>query len=192
FQVEEFFCRVIQNVEMIEHIEALKDAAIRDFLTGLHNRRYFFDVGAKRYKKVRKQGKPISVAMVDVDYFKKVNDTYGHDAGDEVLVLMSALLKKHFISGEVIARFGGEEFCVMALDTGPEAALELFESLRKLIEAQVINFEQNVIRITASIGLCCDSLPSLHDMVTKSDEMLYEAKTGGRNRVVLHNPGTGS
>lgn len=186
FEVEEFFCRVIQNVEITEYIEALKNAAIRDFLTGLYNRRYFFDTGAKNYKKARKAEKKISVAMVDVDFFKKVNDTYGHDAGDEVLVLMSTLLKGHFQSGEVIARFGGEEFCVMVLDIEPDAAFTLFESLRQLIEDQIITFERHTIRITASIGLCNSSFPSLHDMVTKSDEMLYAAKTGGRNRVIRH------
>jgi diguanylate cyclase (GGDEF)-like protein len=185
FLVEEFNCRVNQNVELISHIHALQEAVIRDYLTGLHNRRYFFDVGEKLFSAAVHQRKPLAVAMLDIDHFKRINDTYGHDLGDVTLKQLAFLLQKFDNDVDIIARTGGEEFCLLLTDMSRVALISFFEHLRKQIELLVIDAGETTISITASIGVCCKLQKSLDAMVACADEHLYTAKEGGRNKVSL-------
>ncbi len=185
FLVEEFNCRVNQNVELISHIHALQEAVIRDFLTGLHNRRYFFDLGEKLFGAAVRERAPLAVAMLDIDHFKRINDTYGHELGDVTLKHLAALLQKFYRDVEIIARTGGEEFCLLLTGMSRLALISFFEHLRKQIESMTIDTGGTCISITVSIGVCCELQESLDAMVAKADEHLYKAKGDGRNRVSL-------
>jgi len=107
---EELICRVNQNIEIIEHIAQLHDAAIKDQLTKLYNRRYFFGTGEKLFQNARRQNLDIAIAMIDIDHFKNINDSYGHGDGDATLVEIAAVLQESFRASDIVTRFGGEEF----------------------------------------------------------------------------------
>ncbi len=177
FNQEEFNCRVQNLLDMKEANNDLYKAANQDPLTGLWNRRYFFSQP--------KSKSPICVAMMDIDFFKKVNDTYGHDGGDEVLAHVANLINDQF-KGDVVARFGGEEFCVKS--TLPYAQfLEQLEQLRSAIESSVIHHQGEQIKVTISIG-ATNVNATIDEMIKAADTYLYDAKQGGRNQVVADKP----
>lgn len=182
YSYEEILCRIGQNLEMLELIRTNRDAAYRDFLTGLHNRRHFFEVGAKLHKQASRHGDAVA-AMLDVDHFKKINDTYGHDVGDMVLMELAQLLSRHF-DQYLLARLGGEEFAVIVANTSLEKAGELFESFRQEVENSPVQCDATTIPYTVSIGLTDQPGESMDDFIKAADQHLYLAKTGGRNRVV--------
>jgi diguanylate cyclase (GGDEF)-like protein len=186
FLEEEFFCRINQNMDLLGYIKELQFIASRDFLTGLYNRRHFFEVGEKLFNRAYKSKKQCIVALIDIDFFKRVNDTYGHDAGDVVLKKMGQLLNGSFRAGDLVARFGGEEFGFLLSNTSQEEAGSIFESLRARIEENPIQLSDNLIlKITASIGVCTTLEENLESALTKADKLLYEAKKNGRNQVIL-------
>lgn len=180
FSREEFMCRISQNVDNLELIGTLQDLATRDYLTGLANRRHFFDAGRRA---LAAQREPVSLAMLDIDHFKHINDSHGHDAGDAALVAVASAIASHARPGDVVARFGGEEFCVLAGGLDGEAAVEFFERLRGSIEALRIPFRQQTLSLTVSIGVCHRRDTDLYALLSDADRLLYLAKAGGRNRV---------
>lgn len=107
FLHEEFYCRVTQAVEMVENVMKIKDMSNKDYLTGLYNRRFFFEIGYKMFARARRNNGTIIVALLDIDFFKKINDGYGHDIGDRVLVNLAKLLQTRFRQTDVVSRFGG-------------------------------------------------------------------------------------
>lgn len=183
FCSEEFYCRIMQNMEALDHFDAIRDSANRDYLTQLYNRRYFFEVGGRRYKDALTQGKHVCLAMIDIDFFKKVNDTYGHDAGDQVLRRM-ALTLKEALPGHLVARFGGEEYCVLMLDVEPAEAVVQLQQLRATVERSEVTVGDQVIRYTVSIGVNCAPTEALESSLQLADRRLYLAKKTGRNRVI--------
>lgn len=186
FLEEEFFCRINQNLELLQYIKDLKFVASRDFLTGLYNRQHFFDVGEKMFNRAYKSHKATIVALTDVDFFKKINDTYGHDIGDIVLKKIGAVLKGSFRASDLIARYGGEEFCFLLPSLDPEQAVDVFEEIRAKIAAESIVLPNGqALNITVSIGVCTTLEPNLEGALSKADMMLYEAKRDGRNKVKL-------
>ena len=184
FASEEFYARVTQNIELIEFIRELRDVAIRDPLTRLYNRRYYFDVGEKRLEEAGKTATPVTIAMIDIDWFKEVNDQYGHDAGDEVLVQLADRLTRTFGRAHIVSRMGGEEFSVLAYGLHGPRAVRIFEDFRFLIEHMRIPYGSKTVRFTVSIGLTWEGDPSLAHRIQRADRRLYRAKQGGRNRVV--------
>lgn len=189
FLVEEFYTRITQNLEMLDHIAQVRDMAERDYLTRVYNRRYFFSAGTQLHALLARRGQPVTVAMIDIDNFKAVNDTLGHEAGDAVLRAMAQILVTRFRTSDIVARLGGEEFCVLASDMAADQALLLFEELRKIFENTAVRFGEDVINYTVSIGLCCESGLDLEAMLRQADRALYRSKSAGRNRVTLHAPG---
>lgn len=185
FIIEEFYCRVFQCIENINLIKQVREAAIKDYLTGLYNRRYFYETGAALFKNAKENAAPFSCAMFDIDYFKKVNDTYGHDVGDLVLQKVSSVIQDRMSKIDLVARLGGEEFCVLALETDKFQAKKIFEKLRRKIEGTMVYFnnKKKNLNVTVSAGVCSESFESLELMVKKADELLYEAKKNGRNRI---------
>jgi diguanylate cyclase (GGDEF)-like protein len=180
FSTEEFHCRVMHNVEMLENFARIRDLSQRDFLTGAYNRRYFFEKG----RAVLKAGPhEVCTAMVDLDRFKAVNDTHGHEAGDRVIKATADFLGRQFPPPSVVARFGGEEFCVLRPGLGPDLAGRVFEELRAGIADLAVETSDNLITFTASIGVCARKLADLDKMIARADEMLYRAKESGRDRV---------
>lgn len=185
FSPDEFYCRVGQNITMLESIRAIREASLRDFMTGLYNRRHFYEVGKAALDRAKKDGTALSLAMADVDKFKAVNDTYGHDAGDAVLKTVATLLMEESGPASTTFRLGGEEFCVLVEGAGREELAQRLEHLRAALEARSIPAGDQLLKVTASFGGTSELHASLDEMLRSADECLYEAKHGGRNRVVL-------
>ncbi len=163
--------------------------ASRDALTGIYNRRYIHDKLPMDLFSAALSKHFIAVIMVDIDYFKDVNDTYGHIAGDIVLKNLAEILQKGLMrESDWVARYGGEEFLVCLPGAKRDTALEIGERLRKSIEQHTIHFEDYEINITASFGICYlipDNAITMEEFIDRADKKLYEAKNNGRNRVEI-------
>lgn len=186
FEPEELFCRVSQNMDLIEKTKALLDAATKDFLTGLYNRRFFFEKGQGKLNRARRQKKTLALAMLDIDHFKSVNDTFGHDVGDEVLKVVSSIIAENVRPADLLARLGGEEFCVLLDDISKEEIASLFEKIRSAIEGHTFESLKERRYVTSSFGVIMAREDELLDeMVKRSDELLYLSKQSGRNKVTF-------
>lgn len=184
FSSEEFYCRVTQNLEMLEYIQKLRETSIRDPLTGLYNRRHFFEAAKELFTRARRGEETITLAMLDIDHFKKVNDTYGHAVGDEVLKHVAQGLINRFRGHDVVARLGGEEFCVIATGMEGQQAMAVFNDLRNSIERSKAKCGKTTVGVTVSIGICDKPKESVDAMLAAADAALYKAKRTGRNKVV--------
>jgi diguanylate cyclase (GGDEF)-like protein len=186
FEPEEFFCRVTQNMELIEKTKKLLDAATKDFLTGLYNRRFFFNRGEKKLSRLIAQKKSGYIAMLDIDHFKSVNDTYGHDVGDDVLREVAEILTRNIRECDLLARMGGEEFCIIFEDVTKEQAGNLLEGIRSAIEGRTIASLQDRKHVTCSFGAVSIQFGEILDQLVKqADDLLYKSKETGRNRITL-------
>ncbi|WP_167393974.1 diguanylate cyclase [Xanthomonas populi] len=187
FSREEFFCRVSQNVDQLELIGTLQDLATRDFLTGLPNRRYFLEQSQRVIPTLLSQDQTVTAAMVDIDHFKHINDTWGHEAGDQALRAVAASVSGHARPQDLVARFGGEEFCLLVPGLDVANASNYFETLRERISALRVRVGDETLSMTVSIGVCIasESDQSLHHLLKEADKHLYLAKAGGRNQVRL-------
>lgn len=166
----------------------LEDMAIQDPLTGLNNRRYFMLSASEHFRLATRSGHPLCILMVDLDHFKRVNDSFGHATGDQVICLMADVLRHELRSSDVMARFGGEEFIACLPDTGQESAMVAAERIRSHLEASSLPVPEREgmdLRVTASIGIAASraGAESLEMLIERADQALYEAKNGGRNRV---------
>lgn len=181
FTYEEILCRIGQNLEVLELIRGNLEAAYRDHLTGLYNRRYFFKEGERLHRQAFESNELIAV-ILDADHFKAINDTYGHDCGDQVLIKLAQLLSQHF-GHHLVARLGGEEFAVILQNVTGEQAFALCEVFRRAVENSAVQYGDQVVRYTVSIGLSDERGGSLDEFLLAADRQLYAAKSGGRNRV---------
>jgi len=185
FCPEEFYCRITQNIESLNNIAKIQHAANTDYLTDLANRRSFFRSAEQRVTEYIKRKVPYCIAMIDIDYFKKVNDTYGHDAGDQVLKVLALYMRKHFNSG-VIARLGGEEFSVLLPGIDSDQLYNKLDDFRREISVSSIPVDDNTqITISVSLGVVINSQESLSKQMSEADNALYSAKENGRNQVVI-------
>lgn len=184
FSREEFFCRVSQNVDQLELIGTLQDLATRDFLTGLPNRRSFLE-NSQRQLALPGGDDDVAVAMVDIDHFKHINDSFGHEAGDQAIRAVAGVLQSHTRPQDISARFGGEEFCLLVSGLDDDASTLHFEQLRQAVQALRLQFGGKTLAMTVSIGVCRmpSRLGNLHQLITEADRQLYLAKAAGRNRV---------
>ncbi len=183
FGSEEFYCRINHNMDMIEHINLIKDMSNKDYMTKLYNRRYFFDEGMQFFQRLLRKGEDVALAMLDIDRFKDINDTYGHEAGDMAIKYIAAELRGFFPAPHLISRFGGEEFCILLAGTPAEELPALFENLRARIEANVLRYADEQIRFTLSGGVTARRQEPLEAMIRRADQLLYMAKTEGRNQM---------
>lgn len=181
FSNEEFNCRVNLNADYIEMVEGILRAANTDYMTGLLNRRSFFEKAEEYFKATG--GSRLAVAMLDIDHFKKVNDTYGHDAGDAAIRGLARLLTANIPPDCLVSRFGGEEFCVLIKGADASQAKRQLEQVRQLAEQNDVEHDGKSFRCTISIGVCAKPGLPLEEMINQADVMLYEAKHGGRNRI---------
>jgi diguanylate cyclase (GGDEF)-like protein len=168
----------------------LRTAAMTDALTGLSNRRYAMKRLETEWSSTQRTGRPLTLIMVDIDHFKRVNDDHGHDVGDVVLVETAKVLQGNLREMDEVCRLGGEEFLVVCRNTGKEDGATVAERLRKAVESHVVaghGYDRNV---TVSLGVACsrDRGGDVMALLKAADEAVYEAKRGGRNRISFATP----
>ena len=185
FRHQELIARTKTHVDLKRTKEKLMRMAITDELTGLVNRRYFMGRLLHEYERTKRYESVFTVLMIDLDYFKKINDTYGHQTGDTVLRAVSDAMKQSLRLPDIIGRIGGEEFAIILPETDISAALIIGDRLRKRVEALDMPQKNCNIKITISIGASQSSKDdmSIDDVLQRSDAALYRAKENGRNRI---------
>lgn len=183
FSKEEFFVRINSNLEIIELFEDMKNKVNKDYMTGLYNRRYFFEYGKEIYEKNKKDNKSLALSIIDIDNFKNINDSYGHDVGDLAIKEVSKVLNKNIISNTLISRLGGEEFCILFYNRSKEEVEKLLEVIRRSFENNFIEINKLKINYTVSIGCSFEYGKDIDEMVQFADKGLYDAKKLGRNQV---------
>jgi diguanylate cyclase (GGDEF)-like protein len=194
FIPEEVKYRIESNIDTLRQLKHLRFLAERDSLTGLYNRRAFFERAASIVGGLKESGGSGSVAILDIDHFKRINDSYGHDTGDRAIKAVAAvLLDICSREGTLAARFGGEEFVILFAGKRSDAVHALCEEIRQTIEALAIPCETGTLCATASIGIAVlQKEEGLDNDLNAADQMLYMAKAGGRNRTVydaaFHSP----
>ncbi len=166
--------------------ERLQRLALTDALTELPNRRFAMERFEQEWALSKRGDRTLSCMMVDIDYFKPINDKYGHQAGDEALKWVANALRQSARTQDVVCRYGGEEFVVICPDTGIDAAYKCAERLRLNVAALKFKSQENSIRLTVSIGVAQkkEGVASIERLLSRADECLYAAKEGGRNRTV--------
>ena len=172
--------RIETNEQTLEQLAAI------DELTGLYNNRMYYSMLIGEITRAQRHGRPISVLMLDIDHFKRINDDYGHPAGDRVLERLGLLLKECTRSGNSVCRYGGEEFTIILPELGVEVASETAERLREIVEQTDFDIgEDRKIKITVSIGVAAfpESASTAEELTKAADIALYTAKEEGRNRV---------
>ncbi|MCJ8143968.1 sensor domain-containing diguanylate cyclase [Ancylobacter sp. A5.8] len=176
-----------RTLRLGKDLHELQQLAVTDPLTGLLNRRGFGPFGADAMGYFRRKGTAAAVVMLDIDHFKKINDTHGHGAGDAVLRSLGTILARLVRETDKVSRFGGEEFVVLLRETGEAQALILAERIRETVAATSIMHDGRELNITVSAGIAAiiDGDRDIEDVVERADRALYSAKTSGRNRVAL-------
>lgn len=188
FELTELRARVRSSLRMSELLRMLAQKAHIDGLSGLYNRQYFDDKLKTEFNRTVRHGQALSIAMIDIDHFKSVNDTYGHPAGDSVISGVANLISRETRSIDIACRYGGEEFALIMPETDPDQALQLCERIRHGCER--LTWSRHPARnITISVGIAgaCDGESvtiTPEGWVEASDKNLYQAKQQGRNRVV--------
>ena len=173
--------------------EKFEEMAYTDPLTGLSNRRFFMKEAEHFFEYARRYGEPISLIMLDIDDFKKINDTYGHDVGDLVLKRLADVIRSNTRKSDIPARFGGEEFIILLPTTNTEGALLVAERIRRDFKSSGVRLNGDVVMTTVSIGLATlTEEDSLDELIKKADEALYRAKRTGKDKVVVFTDTEGS
>jgi len=173
----------ITFLELKKKEEELYEKAITDPLTNLYNRTFLQEFLEKKFLEAKRYNFPLSIAMIDIDFFKKINDTYGHLTGDCVLKELALLLKKAFRGSDIVARYGGEEFVIVMPFTDLNSACKKLEEFRGIVEKHKFCMEN--LKVTISVGVAqLDRENDIMTLIEKADKNLYEAKNSGRNRVI--------
>jgi diguanylate cyclase (GGDEF)-like protein len=176
------------TLKHFQRFSSIKNIAIYDTLTGLYNRRYFEERLGVDAQKSFYSGTPLSLVMVDIDHFKKINDTFGHTEGDQVLCKISSLLKTSVRKKDTVARYGGEEFILILPEAGLEESFVIAERIRRQVENTSFEVGQTQVNLTLSMGISnfpSHRAKSKEDLVKMADQALYDAKRGGRNKVCI-------
>jgi len=183
--IERLHRQIVDLDKVIEEkTQALEKLAVTDVMTGLYNRRYFNEASQSLFALAQRTNEPFSVLMIDIDNFKRINDTYGHLKGDEVIRRLAEIIKNNVRHSDVACRYGGEEFVVLMPDTSQEGAREVAERIRMEAEKEA---RLKPIRFSVSIGVSQMKSEDTHieSVIHRADEALYKAKTSGKNRVVV-------
>jgi diguanylate cyclase (GGDEF)-like protein len=177
----------LANARMLKRLEEL---ATLDGLTGLLNKRALTELGTQKLKSATRFKKPLSLMVCDIDHFKKVNDTYGHDIGDLVIKGFGEVLRRVKRDTDIVGRFGGEEFVIACEETDDRGAAQLAERIRTELEATTFHSDQGQVKVTCSVGVA--PFPAAGEtweaLFKAADEALYVSKRTGRNRVTVWNP----
>ncbi len=174
------------QTELLESNKRLELLSVTDGLTKLHNHRHFQDELARAFEESQRYQRPLSLAMIDIDFFKKINDTYGHAVGDDVLKCVAKLYRDSVRSTDLVARYGGEEFTVMMPETSLQDGISFAEKIRLLLETTPLETQAGPITATISIGVASVPHTRIHtakELIVAADRALYRAKKAGRNQV---------
>jgi len=185
FRTQELLARTRTHVELKRAKEKLLQLATTDELTGIANRRYFMDRLNSEFDRAKRYESKYSLLMIDIDFFKSINDNYGHKGGDKALQSAASVMKKSLRTSDIIGRVGGEEFSVILPETDIKSALFIAERLRKKVEETAVIHNDEEILVTVSIGVSESQTgdQSVDDIYIRSDSAMYKAKNNGRNRV---------
>lgn len=185
FVPEELQCRIALNVETLAQLKQLRAAAASDYLTGLYNRRYFYDHGPRLVNECLRRQRPSSVAILDIDHFKNLNDTYGHEIGDQVLKAVAGRLGALFEgSDNLLSRLGGEEFAILFTEMNSRAATALCDEVRLSLADLKVHADDEELSVTVSIGVAeIAGYEAFDNYLNAADQFLYMAKHNGRNQV---------
>jgi len=175
------------NETLREKNVELHEISITDSLTGLYNRKHLMETLDKEVSRSQRHSRSFSLLVIDIDHFKKYNDTYGHLAGDEVLSKLASVFKESIRSSDYAARYGGEEFIIMLPEIGPEQGVEAAERIRHKVAEEIFSGDGESIKVTISVGVACypKNGEDAESVIRNADAALYEAKELGRNRVIL-------
>lgn len=174
--------------DLTEANKKLLESSITDYLTNLPNRRHFFEVGIKTLHLAKRENIPLSIICVDIDFFKNINDTYGHDIGDEILKLISRIMEKSIRKSDILARTGGEEFSILLYNTNENQAYILAEKIRQNIENSSFKDENQEVKVTISLGISqlLENDEDLDSVIKRADKALYMAKEKNRNISIIY------
>ncbi|MFM2482743.1 diguanylate cyclase [Celerinatantimonas sp. YJH-8] len=177
----------VNKLQLERANKQLSEISRTDGLTQLNNRRYWEERAEQEYNRNIRTKHPCSMVMFDIDHFKRINDNYGHLAGDDVIRQTAATLKSTMRNTDISGRYGGEEFVVILVDTAPENAFVFCERLRKNIESLNIKWESETIKYTISLGVCelYDCFPNYQSWLEQADQALYQSKETGRNKTTI-------
>ena len=177
------------NAKLNDLNHELQELSHRDYLTGLYNRRFFAEESARTILLSLRNNSQFSIISMDIDKFKKINDKYGHVAGDNVIITVADKLQELIRKSDIAARFGGEEFILLLNEISSENAVKVAENMRQIIEDLEVVYEENKIKFTLSFGVAqFDTFKDnneIQNTIARADKALYEAKNSGRNKVIL-------
>jgi len=177
------------NAKLNDLNHELQELSHRDYLTGLYNRRFFAEESARAILLSLRNNSQFSIISMDIDKFKKINDKYGHVAGDDVIIAVADKLQELIRKSDIAARFGGEEFILLLNEISSENALKVAENMRQIIEDLEVIYKEHKIKFTLSFGVAqFDTFKDnneIQNTIARADKALYEAKNSGRNKVIL-------
>lgn len=186
FSKEEFSCRINNTVEARENLNLVTNHINRDYLTGLYNRSYFFSHMNDYRDEIQLSPETYALAMINIDSFKTINDTYGHEMGDKVIIHLSEILISTTNYRDIVARFSAEEFCVVVKNVNRFSAEDIFERLREEVQkSYVLSSNAKEIQFTISLGVIISGEETIEDNIDQADMLLYKAKQEGKNQVKL-------
>jgi diguanylate cyclase (GGDEF)-like protein/PAS domain S-box-containing protein len=182
----EIFTDQEEQFNQLKDLKELKALALNDQLTGLPNRRHLDQVLEAKWLEYENLDRPFGLIFMDIDHFKAVNDTYGHDMGDEVLKMVAKSTRAALRRDDLVGRWGGEEFIIVLSDADPDMMKVVSEKVRMLIESSVLKLEEEELSVTVSLGVTMPFFEdSLTGMIKRADEKMYESKKNGRNQVTI-------
>ncbi|MBU1863065.1 MAG: diguanylate cyclase [Candidatus Omnitrophica bacterium] len=190
YKEKELIARIHSAVKIEESKRQIATAALTDTLTGLYNRRFLIQRLKEEISRAKRKNRSLACAMIDIDFFKKINDTYGHDIGDYVLKELAEVVVTNVRGYDIIVRFGGEEFIALFPETNSAEALQVCKRICTKVETHEFKKGEEKISVTVSIGVFCSVETEVFDdeerYIKCADEALYKAKAAGRNRVVVY------
>ncbi|MCD4758271.1 MAG: diguanylate cyclase [Arcobacteraceae bacterium] len=186
FTNEEFIARVNNNIEVIELFDYTQDKSKKDPLTGLFNKRYLLEIGRDIYERAVQKKSLFATVMIEIDEFNVLCDSYGHEAGDEVLFHVAQILNKHLNKDSIVARFGAEQFCVLFKNRAYAEVIQVFEEIQNIIKNTPLKIDDNIHHITVSIGGNITFTESLENMIDLADETLCNLKHKKIEKVIIN------
>ncbi|MBD3824047.1 MAG: diguanylate cyclase, partial [Epsilonproteobacteria bacterium] len=185
FSKEEFTCRIHNTIEALENIHIITNQSSRDFLTGAYNRRHFYKEMQPYFAQNHNGGERFAVAMIAIDDFKRLSDTYGYESAERAIVLLGEILRSSTNYRDVVARFSGEEFCVVLKNINSYSALDIFGRISELVqESSFIAANGELVRFSVSIGIALTHDETLEESINQADMNLFNAQQKGKAQIV--------